>query len=133
MKVALSDRLISIVCYATFGFFSIIWLIFANVTKTGITKYLSFNLYQSIFLSIVLAILSLLYSIAVNLLSVIPFVGKLVYGFDLFFNQTPMYYDFTISGLIVTILLFYLSLLCLAGLKPYIPMVSEMINNNFGG
>ena len=132
-KVAFSDRLISIICYITFGFFGIIWLVFANVSKINITKYLSFNIYQSIFLSIALAVLSLLYSIAINLLSVIPFVGNLVYKFDLFFNQTPLYFSFTVSGLFVTILLLYLSFLCLVGLKPYLPLISEMINGNFGG
>jgi hypothetical protein len=55
------DRCISILTYLTFGIFSIIWLMFANLTKKRISPFLSFNIYQSIFLSIVFAIISLIY------------------------------------------------------------------------
>lgn len=132
-KVALSDRLISILAYYTFGMFSLIWLVFANLTKKRISPFLSFNLYQAIFISVILAIISLLYSIAINFMIAIPFVGKLASAFDIFFNKTPLYFSFTVSGLIVTILITYLSFRALIGAKSYIPFVSEIIKENFGG
>ena len=133
MRVTLLDRIISILCYFTFGFFSVIWLIFANVTKKKITPYLSFNIYQAIFISIAFAIISLLYSISLNFLSVIPFIGKVVVWFDLFFNKTPLYFTFTISGLLITLLITYFSLICLSGRRPYIPIISDIVKANFGG
>ena len=132
-KVALSDRLISILAYYTFGIFSIIWIVFANLTKKRITSFLMFNLYQAIFVSVVLAVISLLYSIAINFMMAIPFVGKLASVFDIFFNKTPLYFSFTVSGLIVTLLVTYLSFMALIGRKSYIPFVSEIVKENFGG
>ena len=131
--VAFSDRLISILAYFTFGIFSLIWIIFANIKKYRITPFLNFNLYQAIFLSVALSALSLIYSIAINILAVVPFVNTLARNFDLFFNQTPIYFGCTLSGLIVSILLIYLSVLSFMGRRPYIPLISNMINTNFGG
>lgn len=133
MNPKLSDRIISILAYYTFGIFSIVWIIFANVMKKPISKFLSFNLYQAIFISVVLAVISLIYSIAINLLSVIPLIGGFARAFDIFFNQTPIYFTFTISGFFVTLIVTYLSALCLIGKKPYIPFVSEIVSSNFGG
>ena len=133
MNISLLDKIISILSYFTFGIFSLIWIIFANLTKKRISSFLSFNLYQAIFISIVLAVFSLIYDIAINILSVIPFVGKFVYWLNLQLNQTPIYYSFTITGLLTTILVAYLCLACLIGKKPYIPFVSDIINMNFRG
>ena len=133
MNASIADRIISILCYYTFGIFSVIWLIFANVARKPISSYLAFNMYQAIFVSILLAIFSLLYSIMFNFLSIVPFLGKLVVWFDLFFNKTPLYFTFTLSGLLVTLLILYFSLLCLIGKRPYIPLISEIVKANFGG
>ena len=133
MKPAFLDRIISILAYFTFGIFSIIWIVFANMTRKTMSSFLTFNLYQAIFISVVLAVISLIYSIAINLLSVIPFVGNLARWFDVFFNQTPLYFTFTISGLIVTMLVIYLSIMSLLGRRAYLPIVSEIISSNFGG
>ncbi len=127
------DRIVSILAYYTFGIFSIIWIIYANVTKKRISAFLSFNLYQAIFVSVCLAVISLIYGIAINFISVLPFVGNLARAFDLFFNQTPLYFTFSVSGLLVTILTTYLAIMSLLGKKPYLPVVSDIITSNFGG
>ena len=133
MTVSISDRIVSVLSYYTFGIFSIVWLIFANVAKKRISPYLYFNIFQAIFISVLLAAISLIYQIAINLISVIPFIGKLAISFHIFFNQTPLFFGFTLSGLIVTIFISVLSLLCLIGKKPYIPFVSDIVEANTGG
>lgn len=132
MNPSASDRVISILTYFTFGIFGLIWLVFANLAKKRISHFLAFNIYQSIFVSILLAIISLLYGIAINFISVIPFVGKFAILFDRFFNQTPMYFSYTVSGLLVTLLVVYFSLFCLVGRKPFIPIVSDIVYANCG-
>lgn len=132
MNPSILDRLVSILSYFTFGIFSIVWIIFANVVGKPISQFLNFNLYQAIFLSVALAVLSLIYSIGINLLSVVPFIGSIAKGFDLFFNQTPIYYTFTMSGFLVSLLILYLSILSLLGKRPYLPIVSDIIKANFG-
>jgi hypothetical protein len=133
MRISLSDRMVSILAYFTFGMFSLIWIIFANLTKKRISPFLSFNLYQAIFVSVILFIISYLYNIAINLISAIPFVGKMANSFNLFFNETPLFFTFTISGFLVTILVFYFSIMSLFGKRPYLPVISEMVKDNFGG
>ena len=133
MNPTFQDRIISLLAYFTFGIFSIIWIIFANMTKKTMSTFLSFNLYQAIFISVVLAVISYIYSIAINILSVVPFINNIARWFDVFFNQTPLYFTFTISGLLVTILVVYLSIMSLLGKKAYIPVVSDIISSNFGG
>lgn len=132
MRITFLDRLVSILAYFTFGIFSVIWFIFASVTKKNISSYLMFNLYQAIFISVIFAVIGLVYGIAIDLMSVIPFIGKLVLAFDAFFNRTPLYFSFTISGFIVTLVVVYLSVLSLIGKKPYIPLVSDVVKSNFG-
>ena len=131
--VNFSDRIISILSYCTFGIFSIIWIVFVNIKQKRVTPFLNFNMYQAIFLSVALSAFSLIYSIAINLLAVVPFIGNIAKKFDIFFNQTPMYFGYTVSGLIITLLLIYLSALCFMGRRPYIPVISNMIDANFGG
>lgn len=133
MKVSFGDRIVSILAYFTFGMFSIIWLIYANLTKKRTSSFLAFNLYQAIFVSIVLFIFGYLYSIAVNLMSVIPFVGKFVHTFNIFFNETPLWFNFTLSGFIVTLLVLYLSFISLIGKRAHIPLISDIVKTNFGG
>ena len=132
MKSSIKDRIISILAHFTFGFFSLIWLIFAYLTKKRSSPFLMFNLYQAIFVSLVFAVLSLVYEIAINFISVIPFVGKLANAFHLFFVATPIYFGTSISGMLVTLLILYFALACLIGKRPYIPLVSEIIKENFG-
>ncbi|MBR1616739.1 hypothetical protein IJ670_01160 [bacterium] len=133
MAVSITDRVVSSISYFTFGIFSLVWIIFANLTRRSITPFLNFNLYQAIFISVALACFSLIYQIGINLLSIIPFVGKMVVAFDIFFNSTPIYYGFTLSSLIIALLLSYLIIMSLIGIRPYIPVISDIINGTFGG
>lgn len=132
MKIAISDRIISILFYYTFGMFGLIWLIFANVAKIRITPFLNFNIYQSIFISVIFAALSCLYSIVYDLIIKIPFIGNLFAKFNLFFFETPMFFTFTLSGLLITMLMLYLSAMILIGVRPYLPVISDVIKQNFG-
>jgi len=133
MNSSFSDRIFSILSYFTFGMFGLICIIYSAATKRRLSSFLAFNVYQAIFLSVCFAILSFLYSIAINLISVIPFVGKLAILFDNFFNQTPLYFTFTISGLLVTLIVMYLSIISLLGKKPQLPLISDIVSANFGG
>jgi len=131
-QVSFSDRIISVLTYFTIGFFGLIWIIWANIRKIRISKFTLFNIYQAIFISIILAIFSLLYDISISFLSALPFVGNLFKSFHIFFTQTPIYFTNTISGLIITIFIGYLILMSILGLKPKVPLISNVIESNFG-
>ncbi len=126
------DRIVSIMSYCSFGFFSIIWLIYVNLAKKPMSSFLVFNLYQAIFISIALAIISLVYNIAYGFMSVVPFLGNVVKIADIYINRTPIYFTYSISSLLVMLLLMYLSIMSVLGKRPYIPLISKMIRMNFG-
>jgi len=133
MTPSLLDRFVCVLSYFTFGIFSIIWLIFANLTKKTISQFVMFNLMQAIFLSVVLSVISILFDIAINILGVIPFVGKIANWLNIAINYTPMYFSFTLSGLFVALLVIYLSVFCFFGKKPYLPFISKILGSYFGG
>lgn len=132
MKIAISDRLISMLFYYTFGMFGLIWLIWANVTKNRITRFVNFNIYQAIFLSVVFAVISYIYSILYDLIIKIPFLGNLLYKFNLFFFETPLFFTFTLSGLIITLFLLYIFAMLFVGRIPFLPIISNIVKTNFG-
>lgn len=132
MSISTKDKVISVLSYFTFGLFALIWLVYVNVAQKSMTKFLMFNIYQSIFLSVLLCIMSYIYSIAINLMSVIPVIGKIAIAFNVFFNATPIYSTFTISGFLVVCLAGYLSFLAIMGKKSFIPYISKIVEINIG-
>jgi len=133
MNPTLIDRVVSILAYCTFGIMSIIWIVFSWLTKKRINSFTIFNLYQAILISIVLSVFALVFDIAVNLLAIVPFVGSFVSKVAIFITRTPIIFSMTLTGFLITILLFYLSAFCLIGKKPKIKGLSDIISANFGG
>lgn len=128
----LTERIVSVLSYSTFGFFSIIWLIYVNVAKKSMSQFLVFNIYQAIFISVFLAVISLVYEIAFGFMSAIPILGGIVKIINSFINETPIYFTYTLSSLLIMILLAYLCIMSILGKPPYIPLISKMIRTNFG-
>ena len=128
----LIDRVFSSITYITFGFFGLIWLVYSVVVKKTISKFGLFNIYQSCVISLVFAILGICYDLILKFSMMIGFLGKIVGAFHLFFFGTPMYFGFTLSGLLITIFIGYLVIFVLFGKRPFIPVVSYMIEVNLG-
>lgn len=124
------DRILSVACYITFGMAGLGWLIICAVLKKQISTFGLYNIYQSIFLSIVLYIISWLCQIAVGLLSAVPILDKLTFNFVLYFTQTPIYFNRSLSGLIITAIVIYLCVFAFFGKFPYLPVISDVINKN---
>lgn len=132
MNISITDRIIAVLSYMTFGMFSLIWIIFSALTKKRMSPFLVFNLYQAIFLSVILTVISMVFQIALNFMSAIPYLDKIINNILLFLFQTPIYYSFSIVGLILVFIITYLSIMCLLGKKAYVPFVSDMVSSNFG-
>lgn len=133
MNISLTDKIVSVLTYYTFGIFGLIWLVYAYLAKKSINSFCMFNIYQSIFISVMLYIISLLWGIAIGFISVVPLIGKFMVFLDVFINQTPMYFSFTLSGFVLMVFLSYLAVLSFLGKKPFVPYVSNIIRSNFGG
>lgn len=131
IRVQLMERIISALSYITFGIAGVIWVIVSYVAKNRMSSFCSFNVYQSIFFSFFLYILSLICSIAAGLLSTVPFLGKLVNDFNLFFTQTPIYFGYSLWGLVIFVIVCYLAIFSLLGKYPYLPFISDVIGTSF--
>ncbi len=129
--VQLIERIISALSYLTFGITGVIWIVICYIAKNPMSSFCSYNIYQSIFFSIFIYILSLFCSIAAGILSAVPFLGKLVNDFTLFFAQTPIYFGYTLWGLIIFVITCYLAILSFFGRYPYLPFISDVIGSNF--
>lgn len=131
MNNSIINRLISMICYLTAGFFGIIYFIFMYMVKKPMSSYVVFNIYQSIFISIFLYILSFVYRIFLDLIGIVPFVGKYVLTLDSIIFKIPIAYGYTIAGLLVLMFSLYFVINCLLGIKPYVPFVSQIVHDNF--
>lgn len=131
IKIQLIERIISALSYITFGIAGVVWVIVSAVTRNPMSSFCSYNVYQSIFFSLFLYILSLFCSIAAGLLEPVWILGGLIKSFTLFFAGTPVYFGYTLWGLIIFILVCYMALFSLFGRYPYLPFISDVIGSNF--
>mgnify|MGYP006916242590 CR=1 FL=1 len=126
------ERLVSILTYWTAGFFGLIYLIFMCMTKKSMSSFVMFNIYQSIFISILLYIVSFVYKIFIGFAAVIPFVGKYVLYIDGIIFKFPILFGCTMAGILLLLLSLYFTISCILGKKPFIPFVSQVVQDNFG-
>jgi len=126
------DRTVSALTYFTCGIFGIIWIIYVNFAKKPLSNFNRYNIFQSILVSLIFALFSYLFGIINKIGLSIPILGKIIEPVNLFFNGTPIYFGYSISGLIIVIIIGYLMIMSLLGKKPYIPVISEAIQANTG-
>lgn len=135
MKQSLSDNLLSFIFYYTFGIFALVLLIFCSVTKKQTSDFLRFHIYQSLFIAVILACISSIYSFLLNLILNFPieivFLKKALLSFDLFLNRTPIFFTFSLTGLVVFLVVSYLAIFALLGKKSYLPYISDVVDSYF--
>lgn len=131
LGVQMLERIISALSYITFGMAGVVWIIVCYITKNQMSSFCSYNIYQSIFFAVFIYILSLFCSIVMGLLSAVPFLGKLINDFAIFFAGTPVYFGYSLWGLIIFLIICYLAIFSFFGRYPYLPFISDVIGSNF--
>ena len=124
--IKVSDKIISVLSYMTGGFAGFLWLIFCSVTKRQMNKFMLFNVYQSILLALLIYFINLLFGMVYHLLIMIPFI-KLLANSLYFILYNPIYYGWSITGLILFGMYLYLILFSVLGRIAYLPWVSNII------
>ncbi len=128
---AFIERIIAALSYLTFGIAGVIWIVVCYIAKNTMSPFCSYNVYQSIFFAFFLYILTLVCEIAAGLLSAVPFLGEIVNKFAIFFTQTPIFFTYSLWGLIIFVLTCYLAIFAFFGRYPYLPFISDVINSGF--
>ncbi len=125
----LIERIVAALSYLTMGFAGFIWLILGLFTKANLRHFMQYHIFQSIFISIAFVLLSYIISFLSNILSVIPFINKIVAQLTFLLNM-PVLYDFSIIQVIIYMFLIYLAATSFMGKYSYVPYVSEIIDQN---
>lgn len=128
-KISFVDKLFSALSYLSAGWFGLIVSVVFYFRKKSISRYLQFNIFQSIFISLVFFVLSFGIGLIFKLLSYIPFLNYLVAQISFFLN-VPVLFDYSIVQLFLTGLLIYLCVFSLLGKYPRIFYVSKIIDNS---
>lgn len=125
----LIERLIAALSYLTMGMVGFVWLIIGLFTSARLKPFLQYHIFQSIFISLGFAVLSILVDWISNLLSVIPFINKVVAQINFLLNM-PLIFDYSLLQTVIYAFLAYLAITSFMGRFSYIPWVSDIIDQN---
>jgi len=123
----LSDRLIGAFSYLTIGFVGFIWLIIAAVTGKTVKPFVRFQIYQSIFISILIYLFNLLLGIIINVLAYIPVISSIVIFIVFNLAQNPVIFGFSIVHAAFILSIAYLAWMAFTGRQVEIPWISSTI------
>ncbi|MFR1672018.1 MAG: hypothetical protein ACLSWI_03630 [Candidatus Gastranaerophilaceae bacterium] len=125
----LIERIVAAFSYITMGFVGFIWLILGLFTKARLRPFMQYHIFQSIFLSIGFVLLYYIVGFISNILSIIPFINKLVAQIIFLLNM-PLIFDYSLIQTVVYVFMFYLAITAFMGKYSYVPYVSEIIDEN---
>ena len=125
----LIERLVAAFSYLTMGMVGFIWLIIGLFTKASLKPFLKDHIFQSIFLSLGFAILSMFVGFVSNILSIVPIINKLVAQINFLLNM-PLIFDYSLLQTVIYSFIIYLAVTSFIGKYSYIPWVSDVIGQN---
>ncbi len=123
------ERIVAALTYLTMGMVGFIWLIIGLFTKARLKPFLQYHIFQSIFISLGFALLSILIGWLSNLLSFIPVINQIVAQITFWLNM-PLIFDYSLIQALIYLFLIYLAITSFIGKYSYIPWVSDIIDQN---
>lgn len=126
---AMIEKVVAALSYLTMGMAGFIWLIIGLFTRARLKTFLQFHIFQSIFISLAFAVISLFVGWISNLLSIIPFINKVVAQINFLLNM-PLLFSYSFIQIILYSFIFYLAIQAFRGKYSYIPWISEIIGQN---
>ena len=123
------ERIISAASYLTAGGIGFVWLIIAAILRKRVTPFLMYHILQSIFLSILFFLISILGELIYVILYRIPVINSIPYWLSF---PLPFMFNLSIVQAFTTLIILYLAITSFMGLYSYIPWVSDIIKQNSG-
>lgn len=130
MKPAPIERIVAPLSYLTMGFVGFIWLIIALFTKARLKHFLQYHIFQSIFISILFAVISILVGWLSNILGLIPVINTIVAQIMFWLNR-PIFFNYSLIQTAIYSLIIYLALTSALGKYSYVIWISDIIESNF--
>ena len=123
------ERILSAATYLTAGGVGFVWLIIAAFMRKHITPFLMYHILQSIFLSILFFLISILGELIYVILYRIPVINSIPYWLSF---PMPFLLNLSVVQAFTTLVILYLAITSFMGLYSYIPWVSDIIRQNTG-
>lgn len=121
------DKLVCVFSYLTTGMVGFIWIIYSYVTHRTIKPFVKFHAYQSIFLSIIMYLFSIVFRILLSFVKIIPILGDLVLNIVRLITVFPIVFGYSILHIAILLLLLYLIYVSFKGEMGDIPWVSDNV------
>ena len=121
------EKIISAATYLTAGGAGFVWLIIAALSKKTVRPFLMYHILQSIFLSILFFLLTILGQMIYVILYRIPLINAIPYLINM---PIPIVFNLSIIQVITTTIMLYLAITSFMGYYSYIPWVSDIIKGN---
>lgn len=120
------DRIVSAISYLTMGWGGLIYLIIMAFKRANLSRFVRFNILQSIFVSFLYFILAMAFGLIFNILSYIPFINTLIAKITLFLNSEFLF-RYSIIQLIAICIVVYMMIFSALGKYPKLYLVSDLI------
>ena len=124
------EKILSAATYLTAGGAGFVWLIIAALTKKVVRPFLMYHILQSIFISILFFLLSILGQMVYVILYRIPLINAIPYLINM---PIPFLFGLSVINVITTTIILYLAITSFLGYYSYLPWVSDVIKSNFRG
>lgn len=128
-SVGIVDRLVAFLSYITAGWFGMIYCIVLFIAKKMPSSFVRYNVFQSIFISLLYFVLSFGFGLILKFLSYIPFLNYLVATITFQFNR-PVLFDYSLIQVFMIGLTIYMAMISLLGRRPRVFWVSRIIDNS---
>ena len=127
-SVGIVDRLVSFLSYISAGWFGMIYCIVLFVGKKMPSMFVRYNVFQSIFISLLYFVLSFGFGLLLKFLSYIPFLNYIVATITFQFNR-PVFFDYSFIQTFMIGLTIYMAVVSILGIRPRVFWVSKIIDN----
>lgn len=124
------ERILSAGSYLTAGGVGFVWWIIAILTKKTVRPFLIYHIMQSIFISILFFLLSVLGQMIFVILYRIPIINAIPYFINM---PIPFVFGLSVIQVISTTIILYLTVTSFMGYYSYLPWVSDIIKGNLRG
>ena len=128
-NISIFERVISVLSYLTGGFVGFVYAIGIFFMKRRLTAFLRYTILQSILVSFLIYVLSLVIGLIFSILSHIPFIQILVSWIYLIFNKSFIG-SYSIIQIFIFGLYLYMAGLAFVGRYPRVYMISDIVKRS---
>lgn len=123
------ERILAAATYLTAGGVGFVWLIIAAFLRKQVTSFLMYHIMQSIFLSILFFIVSLLCNFLLIIIYRIPILNLIPVLLN---TPITIFFQLSIIQIFTATVIIYLAITSGLGYYSYLPWVSDIIKGNTG-